>query len=114
MDTSHVVAGAELKRLQFRSRFWWVGWVLTLLTFIGVVHFFSRVQAMREMLTEIRQLQNDARDIQHEQQTTTDAFVRAWGDQQRTTQLVIDIGNYVKQRQEQVDQNRGMPMRMPK
>lgn len=108
MDSSHVVSGVELARLYRRARLWWVGWLLMILALFGVVYFVAKVQAMRDLLVEIRLVQADQREIQTAQTRDTAAIVEAWEQVQQEAVAIQNIGDYLKARRLIIDSNRGL------
>ena|ERR1700690_2150480 len=107
-DPLIVITKVELAELRRYKKTWWILLVLFLSTLGVLASTFVGIYREEGRMCRIEKTETSLREIQENQSKVTEALDLAWHNQQSQVQAVIDIGNYLKSRQEFIDKNRAM------
>src|SRR5574338_264954 len=97
-----IVEARSVVRLGKFQKLWMVGWVVATLALVATGVQSARLYEAHQRDQKLKALIVQVKDVQRDQEAVTASYVKAWENQQATSNLLITWGQYVKDRDDVV------------
>ena len=112
--TPIITTSDVLERARWHKILAIVGWIACAFLTCSLVYSIGLYRRRMQSLNEIDELRTNVYEAASLQRKSTEALVRAWQDQRKAIELVVEYGRYVKETQELSQKNVGMIVPRPK
>ena len=111
MDQFQLISQRELNQLHSYRQKFWAGWGVTIAMVLISIVFYSKWQASEATSSDVRYLLSELRRTQADQRQLTETLNESLETQKVSVEAIKAVGDYLSDKDNIVDKNRGMVKR---